>query len=149
MRASTSCKVKFMRVLLVRQTFQRFVISRTTVTLANQTKRNVPCSSYLLFSYAISTGFNGHSSCYHCLHLFSCSNDSRTLSALRETFTNASQPTPNVLIRKNCDPQNSDSGKGRGSLGSEKNEGVRDPPLPFHDYLTRRLTARVQRTRRI
>ena len=43
-----------------------------------------------------------------------CSNDSRTLSALRETFTNASQPTPNVLIRKNSDSQNT-SGKGRGS----------------------------------
>ena len=77
-----------------------------------------------------------------------CSNDSRTLSALRETFTNASQPTPNVLIRKNSDSQNT-SRKGRGSLGSEKNEGVRDPSLPFPDYLTRRLTARVQRTRRI
>ena len=58
-----------------------------------------------------------------------CSNDSRTLSALRETFTKASQPTPNVLIRKNSDSQNT-SGKGRGSLGSEKNEGVRDSPLP-------------------
>ena len=77
-----------------------------------------------------------------------CSNDSRTLSAPRETFTNASQPTPNVLIRKNSDSQNT-SGKGRGSLGSEKNEGVRDPPLPFPDYLTRRLTAQVQRTRRV
>ena len=72
-----------------------------------------------------------------------CSNDSRTLSALRETFTNASQPTPNVLIRKNGDSQKT-SGKGRGSLGSKKNEGVRDPPLPFPDYLTRCLTARVQ-----
>ena len=63
-----------------------------------------------------------------------CSNDPRTLSALRETFTDASQPTPNVLIRKNSDSQKT-SGKGRGSLGSKKNEGVRDPPPPLPPLL--------------
>ena len=58
-----------------------------------------------------------------------CSNNSRTLSALKETFTNASQPTPDVLIRKNSDSQNT-SGKGGGAKEAKKmREFGPSPPL--------------------
>ena len=61
-----------------------------------------------------------------------CSNDSRTLSALRATVRERFIADA-ILIRKNSDSQNT-SVKGRGSEGSEKNEGGRGSPLPFPDY---------------
>ena len=59
-----------------------------------------------------------------------CSNDSKTLSALRETFTNASQPTPNGLIRKNSDLQNIHRGKGGGAKEARKMREFGTLPSP-------------------
>ena len=56
-----------------------------------------------------------------------CSNNSRTLSALRGTVCKRFTADA-ILIQKNSDLQNT-SGKGR------KNEGVQGPPLPFPDYV--------------
>ena len=59
-----------------------------------------------------------------------CSNDSRTLSALRATVRERFKADA-ILIRKSSDSQNT-SGKGRGSEGSEKKWGTSGPshPLP-------------------
>ena len=125
---STSCRVKFMRVLLVRQTFQRFMISCTTVTLANQTKRNAPCSSYLLFSYAISTGFNPYVLAFfatrHAIIAFTFFVLTTPEPSLRykgnvhERFTTDAKR----LIRKNSDSQNTRHQKLYSCHSSTKNE---------------------------
>ena len=49
----------------------------------------------------------------------------------------------------NADLTASNAGEREGEPRKRKNEGLRDPPLPFPDYLTRRLTTQVQGTRRI
>ena len=58
-----------------------------------------------------------------------CSNDSRTLSALRATVRKRFTADA-ILIRKNSDSQNT-PGKGRGSEGSKKKWGSSGPSPPI------------------
>ena len=78
--------------------------------------------------------FLRHSTCHHCHHVF-CSNDSRTLSALRATVFERFTADA-ILIRKNSYvTRRIHRGKGGGVREAGKNWGLRGPLLPFPDYV--------------